>query len=53
MIRNNPGDMVKFSRLYFENLLKENGYFDEEKHVKIRMEAYFEITRSKSILEEY
>lgn len=29
MIRSNPSDMVKFSRIYFETLLKETGFFDD------------------------
>jgi hypothetical protein len=30
MIRESPSDMVKFSIKYFENQLKENGYFDDK-----------------------
>ena len=29
VIRRNPDNMVKFSREYFEQLLKEQGYFDD------------------------
>lgn len=29
VIRNNPDDIIKFSRMYFEQLLKEDGYFDK------------------------
>ena len=30
IIRENPSDMVKYSVKYFENLLKESGYFDDK-----------------------
>jgi hypothetical protein len=54
MIRSNPSDMVKFSRVYFEGLLKESGFFDEHQtKVYARMEALFEINRTKSILDDY
>lgn len=29
VIRSNPEDVIAFSRQYFENLLKEDGYFDD------------------------
>ena len=29
IIRKNPEDIIKFGRQYFEQLLKENGYFDD------------------------
>ena len=29
VIRNGPDNIVTFSRMYFEELLKERGYFDE------------------------
>lgn len=29
VIRRNPEDIIKFSREYFESLLKEDGYFDD------------------------
>lgn len=29
VIRQNPADIVKFSRQYFEQLLKEEGYFED------------------------
>jgi hypothetical protein len=30
IIRNNPEDIVKFSREYFENILRQQGYFEEK-----------------------
>lgn len=29
MIRKNPEDIISFSRQYFEQLLKDDGYFDD------------------------
>ena len=33
VIRQNPQDIIKFSRMYFEQLLREEGYFDPPKPV--------------------
>ena len=35
VIRNNPENVVTFSRLYFEELLKERGYFDAPNREKV------------------
>lgn len=29
VIRQNPDDIIKFSRLYFEQILKDQGYFED------------------------
>lgn len=54
MIRNNPNDMVKFSREYFERMLTEAGYFDNHMPtVTARIESFFEIHKDKSIRQDY
>jgi hypothetical protein len=30
IIRSNPGDVFKFSRQYFEDLLRKQGYFEQD-----------------------
>ena len=35
VIRNGPDNVIQFSRLYFEELLRERGYFDEPNREKV------------------
>jgi hypothetical protein len=54
MIRESPDDMVRFSRLYFEKLLKASGYFEEKDAVlSINIGGSFEIVRNKNVNEEF
>lgn len=39
VIRNGPDNIVTFSRMYFEELLKERGYFDEPIRDRVDIKA--------------
>ena len=41
VIRQNPADIVKFSRQYFEQLLKDEGYFEQTSdHVEVSQKVF-------------
>src|ERR1035437_5398273 len=53
VIKKSPEDIVKFSKAYFENLLKERGYFDDHlQKVNVQLKD-FVFHKDRSIAEDY